>query len=55
MSAGDGTKRARTARVLTNVSTLGEIHLMKVDTVIYGIEFHQVEGTWSRKAVDRLK
>ena len=32
MYAGDGTKRARTPRVLTNVSTLG-IHLMEVDAV----------------------
>ena len=33
VSARDGTKRARTPRVLTNVSTLGEIYLMEVDTV----------------------
>ena len=33
VSAGDSTKRVRTPRVLTNVSTLGEIHLMEVDAV----------------------
>ena len=33
VSAGDGTKRVRTPRVLTNVSTLGEIHLMEVNAV----------------------
>ena len=33
VSAGNGTKRARTPRVLTNVSTLGEVYLMEVDAV----------------------
>ena len=32
-SPGDGTKRVRTQRVLTNVATLGEIHSVDVDTV----------------------
>ena len=32
-SAGDGTKRIRTQRVLINVATLGEIHSVDVDTV----------------------
>ena len=32
-SAGNGTKRIQTPRVLTNVSTLGEIHSVDVDTV----------------------
>ena len=31
--AGDGTRRVRTPRVSTNVSTLGEIHSVDVDTV----------------------
>ena len=37
VSAGDGTKRVRTPRVLSNVSTLGEIHLMEVDAVLNGV------------------
>ena len=32
-SAGNGTRRVRTPRVLTNVSTLGEIHSVDVETV----------------------
>ena len=32
-SAGEGTRRVRTGRVLTNVATLGEIHSVDVDTV----------------------
>ena len=32
-SAGDGTKRVRSPRVLTNVATLGETHSVDVDTV----------------------
>ena len=31
--AGDGTKRVRTPRVLTNVATMGEIHSVDVDTL----------------------
>ena len=33
VSAGNGTERVRTPRVLTKVSTLGEIYMMEVDTV----------------------
>ena len=34
MRAGDGTKRARTPRGLTNVSTLGELYLKEVHPVM---------------------